>query len=493
MERYIIGIDQSTQGTKALLLDCAGKFIGRADRPHRQIVSDAGWISHDGEEIYRNTVLAVDDLLKKNGICGDAIAAIGICNQRETTIAWDRVSGKPIADAVVWQCSRAKEITASLGANGFGDLVRSHTGIPLSPYFPAAKMRWLLDNVADAADKAKAGDLCMGTMDTWLVYRLTGGKSFKTDWSNASRTQLLDISALSWDERICGVFGIPLRCLAEIVDSDSCFGWTTLDGLLENPVPIRAVMGDSHAALFGQGCDHKGMLKATYGTGSSIMMNAGEKPLFSTHGLVTSLAWGIEGKVMYVLEGNINYTGAVISWLKDDVGLLISSRESGVLAAQANPNDTTYLVPAFSGLGAPYWDSGATAIFTGMSRATGRNEIVKAAEDSIAYQITDIVRAMEQDAGMQVKTLRVDGGPTKDEYLMQFQSDILGIPVEVSEMEELSGIGIAWLAGHGIGMYDQVKLDIVRRMYRPNMDENKREEKYLGWKAAVRQSSSSPG
>lgn len=492
MDRYVIGIDQSTQGTKALLLDGAGKLLYRVDQAHRQIVNDDGWVSHDGEEIYRNMILAVGRLLEKSGISGDDVAALGISNQRETTIAWDRSSGEPIAHAIVWQCVRAKEITAALISEGFGDLVRSRTGMPLSPYFPAGKMKWILENVPDAAEKAASGDLCMGTMDSWLIYRMTGGKCFRTDWSNASRTQLLNISTLSWDKEICDIFDIPLSCLAQVVDSDSCFGRTTLEGLFPVSVPIWGVMGDSHAALFSQGCHKKGMLKATYGTGSSIMMNIGDTPVFSTRGVVTSLAWGIGGEITYVLEGNINYTGAVITWLKDSVGLLLSSKEAGVLAEQANPHDNTYLVPAFSGLGAPYWDSGATAIFTGMSRATGRNEIVRAAEDSIAYQIADIIRVMEQDLGMSVEVLRVDGGPTKDAYLMQFQSDILGIPVEASEVEELSGVGAAWLAGSSVGIYDRKKLfsGIVRHTYRSQMEESQREKKYSGWKAAVRQSSS---
>jgi len=490
MDRYIVGIDQSTQGTKALLLDSEGRLVKRVDRAHRQIVSGEGWISHDAEEIYRNTVLAVGDLLTKSGIRGEQVAAIGICNQRETTVAWDRTSVRPICDAVVWQCARAKDITDALAARGLGDLVRGRTGIPLSPYFPAAKMRWILDNVPGAAKKAETGDLCMGTVDSWLIYRMTAGKNFLTDWSNASRTQLLNLTTLAWDKEICGAFGIPMRCLAQIADSDSCFGLTTLDGVLETPVPIHGVMGDSQAALFGQGCSGKGMLKATYGTGSSIMMHVGDAPVFSTHGLVTSLAWGVSNRAEYVLEGNINYTGAVISWLKDSVGLIRSSRESGLLAAQANPQDNTYLVPAFSGLGAPYWDSGATATLTGMSRNTGKNEIVKAAEESIAYQIADVIYAMQQDAGMPIASLRVDGGPTKDRYLMQFQSDILGIPVEIAETEELSGIGAAWMAGLSVGLYDSMRLTsgAKRCIYHPLMEKSLREKKYGGWKRAVMRS-----
>ncbi len=484
---YILSIDQSTQGTKALLYDAEGCLIARADQPHRQIVNKEGWVSHDPEEIYQNVLLAVRGVVTKAGIDKGEIAGLGISNQRETSAAWDRTDGKPVADAIVWQCSRAKEICERIGRESGAIRISEITGIRLSPYFPASKFAWFLENVDGAREKAKLGELCLGTMDSWLVYKLTGGERFCTDYSNASRTQLFDITRLAWDEETCGLFDISSSCLAQVCGSDENFGETDLEGYLEKPIPIHAVLGDSHGALFGQGCLEPGMVKATYGTGSSIMMNVGTKPIFSTSGLVTSLAWGLGGTVEYVLEGNINYTGAVISWLKDSLGLVASPGETEELARTANPEDRTYLVPAFSGLGAPYWDSEATAVLSGMTRTTGKAEIAKAALDSIAYQITDIVRIMEKDSGLPIKELRADGGPTKNRYLMQFQSDLTGKPVQVSALEELSGTGAAYAAGMALGIYDRGIFGRVKRsLFMPQMETAAREEKYEGWRRAVR-------
>ena len=486
MARYVLSVDQSTQGTKALLFDEAGKLIHRADRPHRQITNESGWVEHDPEEIWRNTLQVVRDVTEKAGIDRNEIAVMGISNQRETTVCWDRATGKPVCNAVVWQCARAAELCENIEKAGFGKPVQQKTGIPLSPYFPAAKLAWILQNVPGAAEKAAAGELAAGTVDSWLVYKLTGGKQHRTDYSNASRTQLFNLRTLAWDPELLDVFGIPARCLAEITDSDGEFGETDLDGWLSQPIPIRGVLGDSHGALFGQGCLRPGMVKATYGTGSSIMMNIGETPAVSDKGLVTSLAWKLRGKVNYVLEGNINYTGAVITWLKDDLKLIFSPGETEALARGANPGDRTYLVPAFSGLGAPYWDSNARACISGMSRTTGKNEVVRAALDCIAYQITDIVEAMRESAGTGIEELRADGGPTRNGYLMQFQSDLLGIPVRVPDQEELSGIGAAYAAGIAAGIWDETVLDgFRRRTYAPAMENTEREERRRGWKEAV--------
>ena len=479
--KYVLSIDQSTSGTKALLFDETGKLIGRSDLPHRQKISEKGWVSHDSMEIYQNTVQAVKNLVEKLEVNKADIAVLGISNQRETSLVWDRDTGLPVADAVVWQCARAKEICERPEIAGKAEEIRRKTGLNLSPYFPAAKIAWLLENTPDLADKK----LCAGTIDSWLVYKLTGGKSFKTDYSNASRTQLFDLNTLTWDGEICNLFGIPAEILPEVCMSDSDFGETDLEGILPRPIPIHGVLGDSHGALFGQGCHTPGMTKATYGTGSSVMMNVGEKPVFSDSGVVTSLAWGMNGKVHYVLEGNINYTGSVIKWLVDDVGLLSSSKEAGALAEKADPEDTTYLVPAFTGLGAPYWNSNAKAVLTGMTRSTGKAEIVKAAEECIAYQIADIVRAMGE-TGVKVGELRADGGPTRDTYLMQFQSDILNIPVVVPDTEELSGLGAAYCAGIAAGIYTPAVFERMRRTsFTPERDEAWREKRYNGWKDAV--------
>lgn len=478
--KTILAIDQSTSGTKALLFDGEGRLLGRHDLPHGQKINSQGWVSHDPMEIYRNTLETVRLLLEETGIDRESIGAVGISNQRETALLWDRATGLPVADAVVWQCARAAGICQRLADRG--EAIQERTGLNLSPYFPAAKWAWILENTPGLAGK----NLCAGTIDAWLVYKLTGGRVFATDYSNASRTQLFNLRTLSWDSEVCGWFGIDPAMLPEVRFSDSLFGETNFEGLLPHPVPIHGVLGDSHGALFGQGCLSPGMVKATYGTGSSVMMHIGERPVFSKKGLVTSLAWGMEGKVDYVLEGNINYTGAVTKWVVEELGLLSSSKEAGPVAQSADPADTTYLVPAFTGLGAPYWDSGAKAMLYGMSRTTGRAEIVKAAEECIAYQIADVLELMGQEAGVTIQELRVDGGPTKDKFLMQFQSDILHIPVAAPEREELSGMGAAFCAGIAAGVYTrEIFQSVRRRRLAPEMEETLRKTKRAGWRQAV--------
>lgn len=487
MERYILSIDQSTQGTKAMLFDAAGQLAARADRPHRQYINEKGWVSHDLEEIRTNTLAVARDLLQKAEVRPQQIAAVGLSNQRETVAAWNRETGAPVCPAIVWQCARAKEICEGLAEQG--PMVQEKTGIPLSPYFSAPKMAWILRNVPGAADLAAEGKLCLGTIDSFLVYQLTEEKAFKTDYSNASRTQLFNIHTLKWDEELCALYGVPRACLAEVCMSDSLFGHTTLGGLLETPVPLCGVLGDSHAALLGQNCRAPGQTKATYGTGSSVMMQTGQRLVKSRCGLVTSLAWGLGGQVEYVLEGNLNYTGAVITWLKKDAALLASDGESEGLARLANPADRTYFVPAFTGLGAPYWDSEATGLLTGVTRTTGRAEIVKACVDCIGYQITDLILRMAEDAGLAPAELRADGGPTANSYLMQFQSDMAQVEVSVPEIQELSGFGAACAAGFSCGFYDPavVHSQMHRHSYTPRMEKTERDERYAGWQRAVRQ------
>lgn len=483
---YIIGIDQSTQGTKALLFDEKARLLDRTDLPHKQKVSPEGYVSHDPEEIYANTLETVKGLMEKHGISTRDVRGIGISNQRETTVMWNRETGRPVCDAIVWQCARAKSVCQGFG-DGEKEYIKTQTGIPLSPYFPAAKMSWILKNHEEAGKLAKAGMLMAGTVDSWLLYKLTGGKEHKTDYSNASRTQLFNLHTLSWDEKICEMFGIPVSCLPRVEDSNALFGTTSLGGYAEAEIPIHAMLGDSHGALFGQGCHETGMVKATYGTGSSLMMNIGRDYMESRHGIVTSLAWGIDGEVHYVLEGNLNYTGAVITWLKDELQLIGSAKETGELAAGANPEDATYLVPAFSGLGAPYWKSDGKAMLYGMNRGTGKKEIVKAALECIAYQITDILKAMELDSGIPIEKLCVDGGPTGNEYLMQFQSDVARITVAVPGAEELSGIGSAYLAGMSMGIFtkEQAYGNLQYREYQAAMEDTRRIRLYEGWKDAV--------
>lgn len=499
-KKYVLAIDQSTQGTKAILFDKESNLVCRTDLPHKQIINEKGWVSHDLTEIYRNTIQTVKNLVEKAGIQKEEIACLGISNQRETSAAWSRKTGEPLAPAIVWQCARAEEICERIKNNvviapgreqgisgGVAEMIRLKTGMQLSPYFPAAKFAWLQQNVEEVRRAKANDDLCLGTIDTWLLFRLTMGKVYATDYSNASKTQLFNIHDLKWDCEICSWFGIDPEKLPEVCDSSHLFGQTDFEGYLQEPILIGGVIGDSQGALFGQGCVEKGMIKATYGTGSSVMMNVGERPVRLDLGLVTSIAWGLNGTVNYVLEGNINYTGAVISWLKDDMGLISSPGETQEMAMEANQNDTTYLVPAFSGLGAPYWQPNAKALIYGMSRTTGKKEIVKAALESIAYQITDVVEMMKAENDLEVRKLCVDGGPTGNQYLMRFQSDILRTEVRLPKCEESSALGAGLMAGLYIGMYgmDMIHTAKGNNRYLPSMPDDERRQKYLGWKNAV--------
>ena len=487
--KYILGIDQSTQGTKAMLFDEDGSMVKRCDLPHRQIITEKGWVSHDMNEVLANTLAVCRQVIEDSGVDKKDVVGVGISNQRETSVLWDKNTGKPMADAIVWQCSRSAEICRREHILEAAEMIRQHSGLQLSPYFPAGKITWLLENTPGAREKAAEHTICHGTVDSFLIFNLTKEHAYKTDYSNASRTQLFNLHTLKWDEEICYLFGIDPANMAEVCDSNSCFGMTDLDGYLEEAIPIHGALGDSHAALFGQNCVRSGMTKTTYGTGSSVMMNVGNKPILSPHGVVSSIGWGMDGVVDYVLEGNINYTGAVISWLKDDVKLIASAKETEELARTANPEDKTYLVPAFTGLGAPYWKDDCTGVITGITRTTGKNEIVRAGLDCIAYQIADIVRIMAEDSKLPLAELRVDGGPTGNAYLMQFQSDLLRIPVRVAAIEELSGMGAAFAAGLGMRVFDRERIYSAgaRKTYLPEAPVEIIGEKLAGWKAAVAQ------
>ena len=485
--KYILAVDQSTQGTKGLIFDKQGKLIARADRPHRQIIDANGYVEHDPMEIMENTCAVSREVIEKAGIDPEELKAMGISNQRETTVAWNKRTGKPVMNAIVWQCARAAKVAEKHADEA--EMIRQKTGITLSPYFPAAKIQWILENVPEARRLQDCGDLAVGTIDSWLIYNLSRRAVFTTDYSNASRTQLFNIHTLEWDEEILRSFGISRESLPEVAMSDSLFAQTDLDDLLMDCIPICGVLGDSHGALFGQNCRRKGELKATYGTGSSVMMNIGDQPILSDKGIVTSLAWGKNHKVEYVFEGNLNYTGAVISWLKDDVGLIQNAAETAALAEQANPEDRTIFVPAFTGLGSPYWDSNATGMFTGITRTTGRKELVKAGLECIAYQITDLIGLMRQEAQLDINSIRVDGGPTANRYLMQFQSDLANCSVRIPELQELSGMGAAYMAGIASGLYDENQIydGISYTEYQPGMEKEEREKKLERWGEAVRQ------
>lgn len=481
--RCVVAIDQSTQGTKALLLSDDAKIIAKSYFEHKQLVSLEGYISHDPMEIYENVIKGVKTLV--DAVPEAEISAIGITNQRETTVAWDGMSGKPVIDAIVWQCSRAKGICKSL-TDEQKAVISERTGIPASPFFPAAKMRWILENVSEARNLALQGYLCLGTIDSWLIYKLTG--AYKTDVSNASRTQLMNLELLDWDDEILKMFGITRNMLPEICASDAFFGETDFGGILKNKSPILAVLGDSHAALFAQHCHDPGKLKVTYGTGSSVMMNTGSEIIRSKNGLASSVAWKLSGKTDYVLEGNINYSGAVISWLKNELGLIDSPDETEEIAFAANKSDKVYLVPAFSGLGAPYWFDDAKASIVGMSRLTGRAEIVRAALDSIGFQINDILIAMSRDSKLPIKFVAVDGGPTSNRYLMQFQSGISDTNIRVSEVSELSGIGAGFVAGitDGVFSFDMAFSTLKYTLYKQHMPEIERQSLLSGWKQAIK-------
>lgn len=487
MERkYVLSIDQSTQGTKALLFDEMGKFIGRHDILHKQYISEQGYVSHDLEEIYNNTIKAIKILFEKTKIKKEKIWCIGISNQRETTGVWNKQTGKPLSQAVVWQCSRAKNICENKKIKLEEEMIKEKTGIPLSPYFPAAKISWILKNVPNAEKMMKEKSICFGTMDSWLIYKFTKGKSFKTDFSNASRTQLFNITTLKWDKELLDLFDIYEESLPEVCSSNACFGETDLEGILEKPIKITGVLGDSQGALFGQGCFDEGMVKVTYGTGSSIMLNTGNK-IIKNKNLITSLAWGVDNIPTYVLEGNINYAGAVINWLKDNLGFIKTPSETEELANNSNLSDETYLVPSFTGLGAPYWNSTVKGVLYGISRFTGRNEIVRAGLDCIAYQVNDIIEIMNKCINKKIKEIHVDGGITKNKYLMQFQSDISEILVKVSNREELSGIGAAYMAGLSIGLYDNTIFTkhILYNKYEPLMEKSIKDLKKIGWEKAI--------
>jgi glycerol kinase len=484
---YIVSIDQSTAGTKGIVWDDRGRLLARADIPHRQITDVRGWISHDPMEIYSNSVEAVKQALEKANLQPGDIGALGISNQRETAVCWDRKTGEPLCDAVVWQCGRASDIVQKILQTGFGEKAQAVTGLPLSPYFSGAKFGWMMENMPQVKTARDRGRLCCGTIDSWLLFRMTGGLSFRTDYSNASRTQLLDLDILKWSEPMVEAFGLSMDSLPEICFSDSRFGETSLEGLFKTPVPIHGVMGDSHAALFGNRCDKPYRAKATYGTGSSIMMNAGTSRPVSGKGIVTSLAWGMNGSVEYVLEGNINYTGAVIKWLVDDMELLDSPQNAGKTAATVDSAGGVYLIPAFTGLGAPYFNDAVRAAVVGINRGTKKAHLIRAAEECIAYQIRDVVEGINAMIPVPLSTLRVDGGPARDRFLMQFQADILDLDLEINSTGELSGAGAAYCAAIGAGISDRNGLFSQNNITKihPDMDRKKREKLYQGWLRAV--------
>lgn len=486
-DAYVLGIDQSTQGTKALLLDGAGNLIDKETLPHRQIIDDHGYVEHDLEEIYQNTCSIVRTLIARHPEAAENLACVGLSVQRETVSAWQKSTLKPLYHAIVWQCPRGADFVARPEVQAKAALVRQVTGLELSEFFSAAKMTWLVDNVPEVASLAQKGDLCLGNMDTFLIHRLTHGKTYATEPSNASRTQLLDIAAQTWSPEMCELFKVPMEALPPILDSDSDFGLTDFEGALPRPIPIHAAVGDSQGALFGQGGLKPGQTKTTYGTGSSIMMNTGSTLPAPKHGVVISAGWRRKGEITYVLEGNINYSAGVITYLKDDLKLITDPGETEALARAAHPQDKTFFIPAFSGLGAPYFTGKVRGTILGMSRVTGRNEIVRAALDSIAYQVSDILALIRKSSPTAITELNVDGGATRNAYLMQLQSDLTGLTLKVPRDAELSGMGAAFMAGIACGVYDESVLtrDRTAATYTCALPEAERASRMEEWHKAV--------
>jgi len=489
MKKYILSIDQSTSATKIMLFDHRGTLQHRVSISHKQYYPQPGFVEHDPEEILRNTLKGIQLLLKETACPESDIAALSITNQRETAMIWDRKTGRPIGRAAVWQCQRGKAFCDELRENQMDNLILEKTGLIIDPYFSASKLKWLVDQNAECRELIARGRLMAGTMDSWLAWKLSGDKVHATDYSNASRTMLLNLDSLMWDEELLSLFNLDRSMMPEIFHSDKLIGYTDPSIIFNEAVPIAGLMGDSHAALFGQHCFESGMAKVTYGTGSSIMMNIGKKPVAPPKGLVTSIGWGRMEEIDFVLEGNIHCTGDTLSWLVNDLELLPSAEASESLAASLNDNLGVYLVPAFVGLGAPHWDNQARALICGMGRGTGKAHLARAALESIAYQVRDLIDLMENAEGIELLELRVDGGPTKNNFLMQFQADMLGRPLVRTSMEEISALGSAFMAGLAVDFWkdlDEIRsLRLVDRQFEAGMEREQANILYKGWQKAV--------
>ncbi|MBQ5903476.1 MAG: glycerol kinase GlpK [Alistipes sp.] len=490
MKRYIIAIDQSTSATKAILFDEGCKLLGRVNVEHKQYYPQAGWVEHDAEEIYANAVEAIRGLMKLGLAEEGASYSLAITNQRETVVVWNAETGKPISHAVVWQCQRGAEICRQLEEAGHEKTFLEKSGLLIDPYFSASGVKWLLDNVEGAREAAEKGQLRMGTIDSWLIWKLTGGEVHATDYTNASRTLLFNIHTLDWDEELCSLFTVPRTMLPKALPCDAVFGRTTIEGLFLEGIEIAGVLGDSHGALAGQMCFEAGMGKATYGTGSSVMVNIGEEAVAAPEGLVTSVGFAAKGKVFYAFEGNIHCTGATLRWLADQLQLIGSPAETEALATSVESTNGVYLVPAFAGLGAPWWNSEAKAIIAGMTLGTTKAHVVRAALEAIPYQIKDLVDLMTGQAGVKLKELRVDGGPTRNRFLMQFQADMLNATINRADIEEASAMGAVVMNGLARGVWatlDEVAaLRTSDNRIEPKMTAEERASLHGGWIEAVK-------
>ena len=487
--RYVLALDQGTSGSTALVVDAEGRVRARGYVELPQHYPRPGWVEHDPEQIWSTTVEAAKSALASAGATGNDVAAIGITNQRETTIVWDRATGRPIHHAIVWQCRRTASLCVELKAAGLEPTVRQRTGLVIDAYFSGTKIRWLLEHVPDARRRAEDGALAFGTVDSWLVWKLTGGRAHAMDVTNASRTMLLNLDTVDWDDDMLKTLGVPRAMLPRLVPSSGVVGGTGDLGWLPPGVPIAGIAGDQHAALFGQACYTRGAAKNTYGTGCFLLMNTGTTPVRSREGLLTTLAWKVGGTTTYALEGSVFIAGAAIQWLRDGLGLVTRAPESEALARTVPDTGGVYFVPAFVGLGAPYWDMYARGTIVGLTRGTTRAHLVRAALAAIAYQSRDVLEAMTRDAGVVVDALRVDGGATANDFLCQFQADVMGVSVLRPAVIETTALGAAYLAGLGVGMWPSLDALAgrwsVERTFTPAMDASRREALYDGWRRAV--------
>ena len=487
MKQYVVALDQGTTSSRCIIFDRDQKIVGVAQREFTQIYPRPGWVEHDPMEIWSSQYSVLTEALAQTGIAPEDIAAIGITNQRETTIVWDKHTGRPIYNAIVWQCRRTAGLCEELKKDeGLKSYIQQHTGLLIDAYFSATKIKWILDQVEGARERARAGELLFGTVDSWLVWKLTGGKVHITDYTNASRTMLFDIEKLCWDPYICEKLDIPQNMLPRVMDSSAVYGTANLQGV---EVPIAGIAGDQQAALFGQTCFDPGEAKNTYGTGCFLLMNTGEQLCRSQNGLVSTIAVGLGGKVQYALEGSVFVGGAVIQWVRDELRFITEARDAEYYASKVPDTGGVYLVPAFTGLGAPHWDMYARGALVGLTRGTTREHIIRAAQESIAYQVYDLVEAMEKDTGIPLSALNADGGASRDKFLMQFQADILNKPLHRPAITETTALGAAYLAGLAVGVWanreELRRRRLLSQEYEPHMSAQRREKLLRGWHKAV--------
>ena len=489
MSKYILAIDQGTTSTRAFLYDKAGSIIEKSQKEFTQYYPKAGWVEHDPEEIWNSTIGVINNLFKKSGIDPQKIDSIGITNQRETTVVWDKNTGEPLYNAIVWQCRRTSDICKNLKEKGYEKTFRDKTGLLLDPYFSGTKIKWILDNVEGARQKAKENKIIFGTIDTYLIWKLTGGKVHVTDYTNASRTLLYNIHTLEWDQELMDILDVPPYILPKVRSSSEIYGYTDKNVFFGQHIPISGIAGDQQAATFAQGCYDKGMTKITFGTGSFLLMNTGSEPVYSDNGLLTTIAWGYNGEITYALEGSIFNAGSAIQWLRDELFLLNEAADSEYFAGKVENTDGVYFVPAFTGLGAPYWNPEARGTIVGLTRGSSKNHIVRATLEAMVYQSKDLIEAMLEDSGLKLKEVKVDGGAVANNLLMQFLADMIDTEVERPVNTETTVTGAAYLAGLATNFWDSIDDIMEKRQidhkFNPNMQAKEREDRYKGWLKAV--------